>query len=999
MKGKNTKRQNRRRKLATALILGAMGAVAVEPARAQDLQQTSDARVEFNIAAQPLTTALSEFARQAGVNTLYFSEDLSGLSAQQIRGSYTRQQALDLLLAGSGYNAGISGGNLVLAQEQSSRPQRQSAASGAETRQAADAAPHSGEEEIVVTGTRIRGVAPAGAHIETLTRADIEQTGRSTVQDVLQTLSQNFPGSQNDTTQLGSINSGRNLAFASTVDLRGLGADATLTLLNGRRLAPAGFGNFVDISTIPLAAVERIDVLADGASATYGSDAVAGVVNIILRRDFEGAETSLRYSAATQGDPVETNFSQLFGAAWSGGSTMVGYEYRNRGALAAADRRFSATSDLRPWGGSNFSSISSNPGNITRIGATNVVLAIPERQDGRSLSGADLLPGIVNYRPFNEGNSLIPRQTLQSIFASVRQDVTPQFEVFADFISTRRKSESDRFQNNVTLVVPETNAYRVLNNLFPNQGPIRIAYNMGDDLGPTHYETMTEAYSIALGGSYDLTAHWRLDASVSLSRNEDTATQHNVFGGSALLAPALASGDLNAAFNPFGDGAHSPAAALQGLTFDDTLSGESQMLTYAVKADGPIVQIWGGQARLAVGAERREEDFSLFQQRRGSSNLDNALVAPASRTTDALFGEIYLPLVGEESAVPLVRALDISMSIRYERASDFGSATTPKIGMNWSLSEDFAIRGSWGESFKAPQFQQLFGGIGGTIASVTPVLDPFATDGSTGILLLAGTNANLRPETAENWTAGFDYIPAWFDGFALHATYYDIDFANRISDPGNVAAALANPSGYEGFFFRNPSQAQIDYYLSLPTSVSGSVPPDGIEVIWDGRLTNLASLRVRGVDFSARYDFDSDVGQIQVFASASLMLQYTVQSGPSNAPINALDTMFNPVDLRARAGVAWTNEPWSASLAVNYVDEYTDAISTPNRRVAAWTTWDARLTHDFSAFGDGAQVTLSAQNLFDEDPPFANNPIGYAFDPQGASPVGRSIAIEVRQRW
>src|SRR5690606_32030727 len=187
MKGKTTKRDDRRRKLATALILGAMGAATAEPALAQDIQQISDERIEFDIAAQPLSSALSEFARQAHVNALYFSDDLHGLSSPPLRGSYTRQQALDLLLSRSGYNGRISGGNLVLAQEQSSRPQRESAANGAETTQSGNAGEsEEGEEEIVVTGTRIRGAAPAGSHVITIDREEIDRTGRSTVQDVLQ---------------------------------------------------------------------------------------------------------------------------------------------------------------------------------------------------------------------------------------------------------------------------------------------------------------------------------------------------------------------------------------------------------------------------------------------------------------------------------------------------------------------------------------------------------------------------------------------------------------------------------------------------------------------------------------------------------------------------------------------------------------------------------------------------------------------------------------------
>lgn len=970
------------RSRAAAMLAVSAGALLgwAAPASAQTPTETGAAALErtYDYPAQDLSAALGAFARQNNLTLLVPAERIAGLEAPALSGAYSQADALAHLLANSDLHGAIENGVIVLAS--------------------ADGGGDSGE--IVVTGTRIRGAHPAGSNLTTISRGDIEDTGRSSIQDVLSILPQNFPGSQNEATQFGAVNTGRNIAFASTVDLRGLGADATLTLLNGRRLAPAGFGNFVDISTIPLAAVDRIEVLGDGASALYGSDAVAGVVNVILRRDFEGAETSVRYGAATRGDPQEVDASQLFGASWRGGNAMVGYEYRNRTALPNADRAFSATSNLTPWGGSDFSSFSTNPGNITRIGATNVVLAIPRGQDGTSLSQSDLLAGVRNERPFLEGTDLIPASITQSVFAHLRQALTPDLEVYADVIASRRESDSDRIQNNVTLVVPETNAYRLLNNLFPGQGPLRISYNMQDDLGPTHYATRTEAYSLALGADYRFGPEWRLDTSASLSHNADHALQRNVFGGSALLATALASSDLTTAFNPFADGSNSPAAVLANLTYDDLLYGTSQTLSYGAKADGPLFAIFGGTVRAALGLERREDSFELAEQRSGASTLFSQIVRPSSRTTDALFGELYVPLVGADNHVPLVQALDLSMSVRYERASDFGVSTTPKLGLTWALDEDLALRASWGQSFKAPQFQQLYGTVVGTLLSATPAQDPFATNGSTGILTIAGVNPDLRPETAENWTAGFDFTPHWLRGLSLHATYYDIDFVNRISDPGNLVAALANPAGYEGVFFRNPTQAQIDHYLAIPSLVVGATPADGIEVIWDGRLTNLARLRVRGVDLSGAYSFETSFGDIQLFANASLMLQYTQQGNRTSAPIDAVDTMFNPVDWRLRAGVSWTRQHWNASLAAVYVDDYRDTISVPNRRVASWLTWDTRITYDLRGEGGhGPQISLDVQNLFDEDPPFANNPMGYAFDPQAASPIGRFVALEIRQSW
>jgi TonB-dependent Receptor Plug Domain len=233
--------------LASACTFVAPAMAQAPPASAPSVEMA------FDIEAQPLSSALTEFARQAGVRVLYPYEELSRVQAQGVRGRFSANEALTRLLANSGYRATIENGTLSL------EPTRPQYANGA-------------EDEIVVTGSRIRGVAPAGANVITIDRSQIDESGRATLQDVIQTLPQNFAGSQNEATQEGTLNARSNFTFASTVDLRGLGADATLTLVNGRRLAPSGVGNFVDISAIPLSAVERIEVLADGASAAYGSD-------------------------------------------------------------------------------------------------------------------------------------------------------------------------------------------------------------------------------------------------------------------------------------------------------------------------------------------------------------------------------------------------------------------------------------------------------------------------------------------------------------------------------------------------------------------------------------------------------------------------------------------------------------------------------------------------------------------------------------------------------
>ncbi|MBL8558734.1 MAG: TonB-dependent receptor [Hyphomonadaceae bacterium] len=1029
----------RRHAALAACLAAALPAAAAAQARdgaTPDAASADRARtlVAFDIAPQPLAAALSDFARQAGVPALFAYGDVAQTRANGVHGRFTREEALERLTAGLGLSARLTSAGLVVdapsaldpdrsggdgaartdgAHTQTSPPsgaragapraEAQSPNAGSASATMGAAAPSM--DEVVVTGTRIRGAPPTGSHVVTIDRDAIEATGRTSIQDVLQTLPQAFSGSQNELTQLNSTAGGRNIAFSASVDLRGLGADATLTLVNGRRLAPAGFGNFVDISAVPLAAVDRVEVLADGASATYGSDAVGGVVNIILRRDFNGAETTVRYGAATAGALEEKGLSHVFGATRGRSAFLAGYEYRARDALAASDRAFAADTDLRRFGGSNFSRTNANPGNIIRVGTTVTAFAIPAGQNGITLRQSDLIAGQLNFQNGNEGASLLPAQESHGLFMSARLPLGDRIELFADALGSRRKANASDNQLATTLVVPATNAYRQLNGLFPGTQPITVAYFLGDDLGPLRYATTSDTHAITGGLEIDIARAWRLEATATFGGHSDAVRFSNAFDSTAI-AGALASSDPATAFNPFGDGAHTPAAVLRNLTLTQATDSDSDIRAYAIKADGPLFALPAGVVRAAVGAERREEAFAITRVERRASGLlvPAALQAPGERAVSAVFGELYLPLLSAEAGLPLVESLAASLSVRHESSDDFGDATTPKAGVRLDAAGGLSLRGAWGKSFKAPQFVQLLGGTGGTISSAPVSIDPFATNGSTGTLQITGANPNLRPETAETWTLGFDLSPPALKGLTLSATYFDIDFANRISTPGSILDALRNSAAYAGFLIRDPTPEQIAAYLAIPSRTAGTIPPDGIEAIWDERLTNLASLRVRGVDLSGAWRVETSAGAITLAASASKLMEFRRQSNPVVPAINPLDTILNPVDWRGRASLAWSGDHWRLSGALNYTDDYLDTLSTPARRIDAWRTWDVQIARTWRADADngqkpGVEATLNVRNITDADPPFANNPVGMAFDTLNASPLGRFVSFEIRRRW
>ena len=315
----------------------------------------------FDIDAQPLDQALIEFSQQSKVVVMAPGELTAGKQAPAVKGDMEADEALEKILSGSGLKSNerstgaytITLESASLGEETPPAPFRLAQVDQEESTRAIDSREQEDEEArqdvIVVTGTNIRGAAPVGAPLLQFDREAIELSGVTTTQQFLQTLPQNFGGGASEDTNLFNTrnDANTNLGFGTGVNLRGLGTDSTLVLINGRRTSPGGQGGFTDVSQIPLSAIERIDVLPDGASAVYGSDAVGGVVNIVLREEFDGAETRVRYGSVTSGSRDEVQVGQVVGKSWNKGDVLLSYDFTDRSKLGAGDRDFSSAVDAR----------------------------------------------------------------------------------------------------------------------------------------------------------------------------------------------------------------------------------------------------------------------------------------------------------------------------------------------------------------------------------------------------------------------------------------------------------------------------------------------------------------------------------------------------------------------------------------------------------------------------------------------------------------------------
>ncbi|HKS57305.1 MAG TPA: TonB-dependent receptor [Steroidobacteraceae bacterium] len=1003
-------------------VIGATLALTAIEATAQ--ATPGERQVSLTIETDTLASALDKWAQQSGFQIFVQDwEATKKLPARSLKGTFTAQDALEQLLSGTSLTytwisdkavsirrktpqtvptalqrTSLEGDHqgvpvAKFSDDVGNRPGAASFESAAS--EISRDRPNSLEvEEVLVTGTHIRGVTNTGSKVTVVDRSYFEKSGYSTVQDVLKTLPQNFGGGESEdftvNTNAANFNSG------SSINLRGLGADATLVLVDGQRQAPGGIGGaFIDVSNIPVAAIERIEILSDGASAIYGSDAVGGVVNIVLRHEFDGAETRLRVGSYG-GDASETQASQLVGTSWSGGSLLLGYQFLKREALQRKDRAYAASSDQTRNGGSDFRSPFSNPGNIFDPLTFAPGFGIPQAQDGTQLTPADLSTQ-TNAQDNARLLDLLPEQKMHSAFVEARQTVGDRVNVRAAARYNRRSVESLPAVLGTPLFVTPENPFFVEPYGFPFAV---VGYSFVDDLGPLRATGDTRTTSALVGATVDMASSWQMAVSASRTEEKTEFKSENQVNFPALTA-ALADPDPTTAFNPFGDGSHTAPATIEAIRGTERDRATATTTLAQLKADGSVFDVHGVAAKLAVGLEYRAEKLN-------SENLYADLGFPdqirnLTRNVSAAFSELAIPLLSRSNGQGDVGAVWASLAGRFEHYDDFGDTFNPKLGLSWSPSDSFALRGTWGTSFKAPRLIEL-NEAGSRSASLQPVVDPTSPAGTSVALVLFGNNAELKEERATTWTMGFDITPTSIP-ITLSLTYFDIDYKDRIAaggPPSDPLSILLQESQWSEVINRNPSQAQIDEICNSPAFFGSPIdcatlPPSAII---DLRLRNLGVVRTRGVDLVIKDALETDHGTFNFELDGTYVLDIE-QAVTSRAPrLDILDTLNNPLSLRLRGSASYSLGNLSAGLQVNYADSYKDTLSQPARRVNSWTTLDGWLSYRTGAGAgllENCEASLTLVNLLDKDPPFADRELGY--DAANADPYGRVISLQVQKDW
>lgn len=946
-----------------------------------------------------------------------------------------------------------------------------------------------GEVVVTATGTNISGVKPVGSEAIALDRSAILATGRTTIADVVRTLPQvqsigfsetaspsSYGGNAGAANNAATV-SGANTTRGTQINVRGLpGNNATLLLVDGHRLAPSGVQTqFQEAIQVPLAALERVEVIADGASAIYGSDAISGVVNFVLRKRFDGLEVTGRYNTNQYGDGW--GGSVVFGHGWDRlggmgeGSLIATYEHSYTAPILRGEIP-QLREDLRPFGGidnriggtgtpaggqaggfaspgliGNIVVPAANTINQTLPSAQgNIYYGLPSTSNGLGISAGQLRLNQPNLVDRSDYEDYQPRTVRDQVAAFLRQEINPWLEIYYEGFFTKRDTATRTFvTNNVggnpfTVQVRPGTPYYIPGIPGANGGPYFVQYNLAEHYRPNggqFYNDNTETtYTNTVGLKARLPAEWNGEFYTTYGANHACGVCY-IGAFVSADAPIFLEQEVNAGrINPY-----SPEPLTQSqidrISGSNIQRGHNSFTDAVLKFDGPLFDLPGGKVRAAVGGEYT---YQVSKVRNGSTRpCDQFLLGASCPVADNIFrwdahsrsprqewsafGELYVPLVGQGNAFPLMQELSVDAALRYDRYTDFGSTTNPKIGATWKVTGDLSFRGSWGTSFRAPSQTDIDPGAF-SVAVQVPAFPNFSGDPQiinnpppfpgfpvnfTNVLFVAGGNPDLKPEEGEHWSIGFDLTPRFVQGLKLSGTYYNITYKGRIDSPGVFPGYLLTPTLSYLKPYVTVVQPQAGCVNSDPSTYAPAVrnllqgnlygpntigflygastitDPCGVRTILDGRLTNLATTRQAGFDISASYTFQTGIGGFTLAGTVNKILKNDEQAAIAATVNEGLDRIFFPVSVRGRGTLSWFNGPVNANLSMNYTGGYlndlpitrfttTGQVRDPNQKVPSWTTFDLNLNYQLNnGFGlsplKDVRASVTIQNLFDKGAP------------------------------
>ena len=847
-------------------------------------------------------------------------------------------------------------------------------------------------EKVEVTGSRIKRIdTETSSPVQVVTREQIERSGAFSVTEVLKRTPSANAGSF-DENAVASFTPG-----AGGVSLRGLGVGATLVLINGRRVAPFGFASggqttFVDINQIPVDVVERIEILLDGASAIYGSDAIGGVINVILRKDFNGLQASGQFGRSTHGDANAKRGSLTYGKgslASDGYNFFVNYSHIDQDPVKANQRELTQTSDFRRFGLVDRRSSYAYGGNLyAATGASGGAFIGPVNCTPIQEAGA-----AVNNRCYYAGTDhqdVIANSQRDAVTVAGTASLGRGFELFGDatFGRTKFKQESPSYGTNT---YGPASTGTLAQNYIPlpvghPQNPTAATAALRYRFADVQHETAStsDTQRGVLGVRNNDLYGWDFESGLLYSHSSTKINTTGLINDNVLLNEVLdPAGNARPTFI-FGNPSANDPALIGRLYPTLRDKGTTSTIGLDVRGSREIYTLPAGPLSLAVGAEIRHEKYSSVPDALTASGALSVLGASSSeggRTVTAGYAEL---------SIPILKTLEASLAARYDHYSDFGSTTNPKVGLKWKALPGLAFRGTYATGFRAPAITELsqspsrgfYSGIRDPRLCPDPVATPDNPNCDLSIEALSGSNPKLQPEKAKSLTAGLIFEP--LDNVSIALDFYRIKRRNEINsiDPDYL---LANESAYPGYVVRNP---------------------DGTIKSLNLVYTNLGSTYVWGYDLDIKGSANvGEIGKVSASLVYNRLPHYWVANVAGAPEVDYAGTYTQPKD-RVGVSVSLDRGPWSTSLTFNYTGKYLRAF-TPADLSCTYTgtanegtlcTVGSYLTTDLFVGYKGfknLELGLTIINLDNRQPPIDERQYtrATAFNPTYHSDLGRYFQL------
>lgn len=869
-------------------------------------------------------------------------------------------------------------------------------------------------EEVVVTGSRIaRSTFQTPTPVTAITEKQLEAKAATSVIELLRDIPALRP---NQTT-----GSGRNIGV-STFNMRSLGSQRTLVLLDGERLMDSTPVGGFDLNVIPGQLVSRMDIVTAGASSVYGSDAVTGVVNVVLNSSLQGGKIDLQYSNTTRNDKERISGSIAYGGRFAGdrGRVVLSASY-----LDSPDILYQGSRD---WGAQGFTLIpntayTATNGQFRQLIAPNVRLsnmtsggvittagALKNVQFGANGQQSLLTQGTnVSTIWMQGGNGLMPQPDYgpiavavkqESVFGRVLYDLTDTVEARADLLLTRSRNQStNNFNyNNADITIRRDNPYlpanilaaMVANNLQTvTMGRLNPETGLNTNTSRNHYYR----FGTGLKGSFNAVWNWDLSGSYTYAEANTTGENNRkqalwalaldpVRGpnGQPICRSTLTNPNNGCVpANVFGEGAISQAVV-------DYVVGTSQQISYstmktvAAGVTGELGATWAGPISVASGASYREEkvvnksdpisDINGWRQGAYGSYRGRVKVAE-------VYAEASIPLARE---IPMAESIDLDLAGRYVDYSTSGTAEVWKVGLNWRVNQQARLRGTYSKDFRAPKIDDLFGAS--SLRAGANVTD-FQGNRATVVNTVSGGNPNLEPEIAHTLTAGVVLAPAFLERFQISADYFNIDL--------------------EGALTALTAQQVVDRCGAGDATFCAAIVRNGAGIITQVGTTqfNAQVLKTSGFDFEAQYRMPVGPGELGLRSVATYTDKLITSTSTSN--VDSAGQIGTP-HWRVSTTATYEQGPLSLRALVNYVGKvkYNNTygpFDINKNHFSAVAYLDLSAQYDLN---ERTQIYAKLENALDTDPPLASQStitIAAAASSAGYDNLGRLYGVGIRYRW